>query len=170
MLKNCRAAQPQDALLTVDELLQLHDVCRPRPGSQPRRDESAQNLSHAAHLGSAYGLHYGHVASEEGNFFGSPGRGRERYDDPNWTSETPNCHLGHSTEPMWTIFSSLFSLTLDYIFMLPKDKKQGGKAEEQYPTVTRLLKTHRTETLQLGLPRKGVCASDHISIGAEIEL
>ncbi len=82
---------------------------------------------------------------------------------------------------MWTIFSSLFSLTLDYIFMLPKIRshdqaraqhsgKEGDSASGEYPTVTRLLRTHRTETLQPGVPRKGVCASDHIAIGAEIEL
>ena len=178
MLKNCRAATKQDALLSMEELLQLHDVSRPRPGSTPAEDTSAdtsrQNTASPAHLGSAYGLHYGQIRdpSEEGNFFGSPARGRERWDDSEWTPETPNCHTGDSTEPMWTIFSSLFSLTLDYIFMLPRAKhgEVEGEGSQQYPTVTRLLRTHKTETLQPGVPRKGVCASDHIAIGAEIEL
>ncbi|KAJ1020174.1 hypothetical protein NDA16_004454 [Ustilago loliicola] len=174
MLKNCRAATAQDALLSMDELLQLHDVARPRPGSVPAQGDSTstQDAAHSAHLGSAYALHYGHVQnpSEEGNFFGSPARGRERWDDPDWTPETPNCHTGDSTEPMWTIFSSLFSLTLDYIFMLPKASHLGEANSVEYPTVTRLLRTHRTETLQPGVPRRGVCASDHIAIGAEIEL
>ncbi|SPO32088.1 related to NGL3 - putative endonuclease [Ustilago trichophora] len=172
MLKNCRAATSKDALLSMDELLQLHDVSRPRPGSSPTRSDSSQAAAQSAHLGSAYALHYGRIQdpSEEGNFFGSPARGRERWDDPDWTPETPNCHTGDSTEPMWTIFSSLFSLTLDYIFMLPKPKQGESDESEQYPTVTRLLRTHKTETLQPGVPRKGVCASDHIAIGAEIEL
>ncbi len=123
-LKNCRAASSEDGLLSFGELLQLHDVGRPRPGSAPAQstDQPFQAQGSAsAHLGSAYGLHYRHIRdpSEEGNFFGSPARGRERWDDAEWTPETPNCHTGDSTEPMWTIFSSLFSLTLDYIFMLP---------------------------------------------------
>ncbi|GAK64207.1 endonuclease/exonuclease/phosphatase [Moesziomyces antarcticus] len=171
MLKNCRAATEEDALLSMDELLQLHDVSRPRPGSARAQGDSGEATS--AHLGSAYGLHYGHMSdpSEDGNFFGSPERGRERWDDPDWTPETPNCHTGDSTEPMWTIFSSLFCLTLDYIFMLPKvETSTEARAAPSYPTVTRLLRTHRTETLQPGVPRKGVCASDHIAIGAEIEL
>ncbi|TKY87667.1 hypothetical protein EX895_003248 [Sporisorium graminicola] len=172
MLKNCRAATGEDNLLSVNELLQLHDVGRPRPGSVPSQPEASPQQVQAAsatHLGSAYGLHYGSVQdpSEQGNFFGSSARGRERWDDAAWTPETPNCHTGDSTEPMWTIFSSLFSLTLDYIFMLPK---ANPSVSEQYPTVTRLLRTHRTETLQPGVPRKGVCASDHIAIGAEIGL
>ncbi|CBQ70899.1 conserved hypothetical protein [Sporisorium reilianum SRZ2] len=173
MLKNCRAATRQDALLSTDELLQLHDVGRPRPGSVASQPDSASQetqVASASHLGSAYGLHYGSLQdpSEQDNFFGSPARGRERWDDAEWTPETPNCHTGESTEPMWTIFSSLFSLTLDYIFMLPRQAKPSSS--EQYPTVTRLLRTHRTETLQPGVPRRGVCASDHIAIGAEIEL
>ncbi|GAC98908.1 hypothetical protein PHSY_006503 [Pseudozyma hubeiensis SY62] len=177
MLKNCRAATRDDALLSIDELLQLHDVGRPRPASvpaQPASEASGRKGEPRSHLGSAYGLHYGNVhdPSEEGNFFGSSARGRERWDDQEWTPDTPNCHTGDSTEPMWTIFSSLFSLTLDYIFMLPRHSKQGqaSSASEPYPTVTRLLRTHRTETLQPGVPRKGVCASDHIAIGAEIDL
>lgn len=175
MLKNCRAATPNDALLSIDELLQLHDVGRPRPGSTPAQSSKKgdeHKRPHTSHLGSAYGLHYGHVSepSEEGNYFGSSERGRERWDDASWTPETPNCHTGDNTEPMWTIFSSLFSLTLDYIFMLPKADHRAHAASEQYPTVTRLLRTHRTDTLQPGVPRKGVCASDHIAIGAEIDL
>lgn len=175
MLKNCRAATPKDALLSMEELLQLHDVSRPRPASNPIQAPSShtdhQRAFQASHLGSAYGLHYGHMSepSEDGNYFGSPERGRERWDDADWTEGTPNCHRGESTEPMWTIFSSLFSLTLDYIFMLPK-AAADDKGPKIYPRVTRLLRTHRTETLQPGVPRKGVCASDHIAIGAEIEL
>lgn len=183
MLKNCRAATPQDALLSMDELLQLHNVRRPRPASQPVPDELSRSnaesdeepVASSAHLASVYGLYYGHVRnpSEEGNFFGSPARGRERWDDADWTPETLNCHTGDSTEPMWTIFSSLFSLTLDYIFLLPKVRQRADVQDqilERYPPVSRLLRTHRTKTLQPGVPRKGVCASDHIAIGAEIEL
>ncbi len=34
--------------------------------------------------------------------------------------------------------------------------------------VTGLLAPHRTEDLGLGLPLKGVCASDHVSLAAEL--
>ncbi|PWZ01758.1 Endonuclease/exonuclease/phosphatase [Testicularia cyperi] len=202
MLKNCRAATVEDGLLSLEELIQLHDIARPRPAPGSTRSEDHDSTlnekesileriqraceQRTAALGSCYGLYYGRASSssEEGNFFGSPERGRERWDDANWTPETPNCHTGDCKEPMWTIFSSLFSLTLDYIFLLPQKNGSssssssssssttlaGTREVESYPVVTRLLRTHKTETLQPGVPRKGVCASDHVAIGAEIEL
>lgn len=61
---------------------------------------------------------------------------------------------------MWTLHSTLFALTLDYIFLFPSNQ----------PAVTALLPTHRTEVLAPGVPRKGICASDHVAIGAELAL
>lgn len=63
----------------------------------------------------------------------------------------------------------------DYVFVFPPTKSVQGQEQEQesmdqVPQVTALLRTHRTETLQPGIPRKGVCASDHIAVGAEIVL
>lgn len=50
----------------------------------------------------------------------------------------------------------------DYIFILdPPDKRS---------VVIGLSRPHRTEDLDPGLPRKGVCGSDHISLSAEIML
>lgn len=164
MLKNCRPATAEDGLLSIEELQQLHDLSRDRPSMQPTSQVPSATVSLA--LRSCYGLHYDSVSdpSEQSNMFGSAQRGRERWDDANWTPGQTNIHTGPSAEPMWTIFSSLFSLTLDYIFILPpSDQAQTAK-------VTSLLRTHRTETLQPGVPRKGVCASDHVAIGAEIEL
>lgn len=63
--------------------------------------------------------------------------------------------------PMWTLHSTIFALTLDYIFLFPSNEQI---------TVTALLPTHRTEVLAPGVPRKGVCASDHVAIGAELAL
>ena len=83
---------------------------------------------------------------------------------------------------MWTLFSSLFSLTLDYIFFFPvsssslataeqQRKHEEGEAEKKgRPNVTALLQMHRTEVLTPGIPRRGVCASDHVLIGAEFQL
>lgn len=121
VLKNCRPAQPSDGLLSLAELTQLHDLSRPPPsGPSSISQEAPGSLENSTiaeprkALQSAYGSAYNLVEnpSEEGNFFGSAGRGRERYDDAEWTENTPNPHLGDNCEPMWTIFSSLFSLTL----------------------------------------------------------
>ncbi|KDN35683.1 Endonuclease/exonuclease/phosphatase [Tilletiaria anomala UBC 951] len=142
--KNCRTALQKDGLLCLEEFHELYGVNGPRALST-----------------------YGVYNQDTGNFFGTPGRGRERWDE-HWTPETPNLHEGPSREPMWTIFSSLFSLTLDYIFLLPTSRVDG-KAPEMYPRVLSLLPTHRTHVLQPGIPRKSVCCSDHIAIGAEID-
>lgn len=46
-------------------------------------------------------------------------RGRERHDE-DWSPGTANVHTGESKEPMWTIFSGLFSLTLGESLWLMK--------------------------------------------------
>ncbi|KAN0059957.1 RNA exonuclease ngl2 [Thecaphora frezii] len=183
MLKNCRAATAEDGLLSIEELLQLHDLSRPLPGSTPAAAaESGLGDLEASRLGlmSAYGSMYGHVVDppETDNFFGTETRGRERHDDETWSEGQRNVHTGDCKEPMWTIFSSLFSLTLDYIFLFPtsatvaaaaqRPTEAGGEKSEAFPRVTRLLRTHRTETLSPGVPRKGVCASDHVAVAAEV--
>ncbi|PWN53700.1 Endonuclease/exonuclease/phosphatase [Violaceomyces palustris] len=187
MLKNCRPATVDDQLLTLSEMIQLHDLSRPPPDQAsviPSEEGSDSLVEEEERIGlqSAYGARYGDVKDpeESQNFFGSKSRGRERYDDPDWNPETPNVHTGDSKEPMWTIFSSLFSLTLDYIFLLPQavgpstnskeaaPASKNGGAAITYPEITSLLRTHGTEVLRPGIPRKGVCASDHIAIAAEI--
>ncbi len=178
ILKNCRVAQPSDGLLSIEELQYLY---HPTPSSSSPGAGTSSTTAKTSLLST-----YAAYNTDTGNFFGTPGRGRERYDDESWTPNTPNPHEGPSREPMWTIFSSLFSLTLDYIFLLPSpsplpsrshsasedagEKEEEAQAEkrERHAGVTALLETHRTDVLQPGVPRKGVCASDHIAIGAEI--
>jgi RNA exonuclease NGL2 len=164
MIKNCRHALPEDGLLSFQELVQLHDLSLPAPlSSSSEQGDGKDLIGHQVEAGlvSAYGSCFGSLEeSQEENFFGSSQRGRERFDDPNWTADTPNPHLGTCKEPMWTLHSSIFALTLDYIFLFPPS----------HPTITALLPTHTTSVLEPGVPRRGVCASDHIAIGAELRI
>ncbi|MCO5588307.1 hypothetical protein L7F22_042262 [Adiantum nelumboides] len=171
ILKNCRIAKCEDALLTIEEFVQLHDLSQPPPKSEPpsvdgNKDKSTDWIDHVIKLGlqSAYGDHFNNLeVDQKGNYFSSPERFRERHDDIDWTPNTPNPHLElKSFEPMYTLYSPLFSLTLDYIFLYPDQDTQNS------PIITGLLPTHKTEILRPGLPRKYACASDHIPIGAEM--
>jgi len=64
-------------------------------------------------------------------------------------------------EPMWTSYTNFWKTTLDYIFILEHAYSRSG--------VLKLLKLPRKVDLGEGLPLKGVCGSDHISLVAEIE-
>ncbi|KAE8223760.1 hypothetical protein CF319_g3251 [Tilletia indica] len=196
MLKNCRLSRTSDGLLTLNELRQLYDLSGPPPSSEvegnaydaARYPDPRSQLDNSVKEGgvvglqSAYGSFYNRLVSssteeedddkdglEAGNFFGSPTRGRERWNDPDWTKSE---HVGDGCEPMWTLYSALFSLTLDYVFLFPRNAPSPDEKKEKersfYPEVTALLRTHRTEVLQPGTPRKYVNASDHVKIGAEI--
>lgn len=106
MLKNCRAAHDSDGLLSFAEIVQLHDLSRPAPGqkSSPFPSPSASDSSLVGQrigcaLTSAYGSAHNRLEpSQDGNYFGSAGRGRERHDDAEWKPDTPNIHLGPSVE------------------------------------------------------------------------
>ena len=86
------------------------------------------------------------------------GGATERYDDVEFAPSTdPRQTTSH--EPKWTLYSSLFRLTLDYIL--------AAKQDGAYPQVTALLSLHPQHVLEKGIPMKGVCASDHMLLGAE---
>ncbi|TFY58059.1 hypothetical protein EVJ58_g6651 [Rhodofomes roseus] len=63
-------------------------------------------------------------------------------------------------EPNWTSYTHYWKSVLDYMFVLSPPQRNV--------IVTRLAKPHRTEALSPGIPLKGVCGSDHISLGAEL--
>ncbi|KAI0068339.1 Endonuclease/exonuclease/phosphatase [Artomyces pyxidatus] len=64
-------------------------------------------------------------------------------------------------EPEWTSYTHYWKTVLDYIFVIdPVD---------QHSTVLRLLQPHKTESMDPGLPRKGVSGSDHVSLAVELE-
>lgn len=105
VLKNCRQASPLDGLLSFIELIQLHDLSQPRPSGFSTtigsNEDGLQLIGSKAKasLLSAYGSNYGSLEEDQqGNYFGSANRGRERFDDPDWTPETPNSHLGPCKE------------------------------------------------------------------------
>jgi len=65
-----------------------------------------------------------------------------------------------SYEPAYTSYTHYWKTVLDYIFVLdPVDRRS---------TVVSLLLPHRTADLEPGLPQKGVSASDHVSLAAEL--
>jgi len=63
-------------------------------------------------------------------------------------------------EPIWTSFTHYWQATLDYIFMV-----DGVGCHSQ---VTALLQGVDAPKLEPGLPRKGVCGSDHLSLSVEV--
>ncbi|KAI0830708.1 Endonuclease/exonuclease/phosphatase [Trametes gibbosa] len=63
-------------------------------------------------------------------------------------------------EPVYTSYTHYWQAVLDYIFVFD--------APGRDVSVLRLAKPHRKEAFGEGLPRKGVCGSDHISLAAEL--
>ncbi|WFD36819.1 hypothetical protein MCUN1_003709 [Malassezia cuniculi] len=137
VLDACRLPEPDDGLLySTSELI---DTC-------------------GDGLESAYGSMYKHVSGTDLYFMDRKGA-TERYNDELREPSTDPRETA-SYEPKWTLYSSLFRLTLDYIF--------AGKTRDAYPNVTALLSLHPEQVLsERGIPKQGVCASDHIMIGAE---
>ncbi|KAJ9118178.1 hypothetical protein QFC22_004082 [Naganishia vaughanmartiniae] len=66
-------------------------------------------------------------------------------------------------EAAWTCFTPIWRLTLDYLFYLPSANRIG-------PQVNAVLLPHSAESLEPGLPRKNVCASDHVLLGVELQI
>lgn len=94
---------------------------------------------------------------------------RSAYETSTWTGEKYGARLpeGITTtagrnEPMYTCYSPLFKLTLDYLFVLPP---LGGSS---WAEVTQLLGTPKAEELGNGVPMKGVIAADHLPVGCEV--
>ncbi|KAI0756607.1 Endonuclease/exonuclease/phosphatase [Daedaleopsis nitida] len=63
-------------------------------------------------------------------------------------------------EPAYTSYTHYWKSVLDYIFVLDAP---GRKV-----SVSRLAKPHQKDVYGEGLPRKGVCGSDHISLAADL--
>ncbi|KAF9515632.1 hypothetical protein BS47DRAFT_1371989 [Hydnum rufescens UP504] len=143
VLTNHRPAVPSDGLLSTPELVKLF-----------------RNYK----LRSAYGDSYAKifVPSEGGeNTFGS----RE-------ASEAVQVVRKGRDEPKWTCFTEYWKLTLDYIFICdppPQTELDFIPPKSPRGEIIGLLKTHRAEDLEPGLPKLGVCASDHIALCAEID-
>ncbi|KAI0080079.1 Endonuclease/exonuclease/phosphatase [Panus rudis PR-1116 ss-1] len=63
-------------------------------------------------------------------------------------------------EPVWTSYTHYWKTVLDYIFILEPSQRPV--------TIVGLAKPIPTDKLDPGLPQKGVCGSDHISLCAEL--
>ncbi|KAI0673529.1 Endonuclease/exonuclease/phosphatase [Trametes maxima] len=63
-------------------------------------------------------------------------------------------------EPVYTSYTHYWQAVLDYIFVLD--------APGRDVSILRLARPHSKEAFGEGLPRKGVCGSDHISLAAEL--
>lgn len=65
-----------------------------------------------------------------------------------------------ANEPQWTSYTHYWKTVLDYIFIL--DPTNG------HCVITGFSQPHTTENLKPGIPRKGICGSDHVSLSVEI--
>ncbi|BGP12392.1 hypothetical protein JCM10213_002003 [Rhodosporidiobolus nylandii] len=71
-------------------------------------------------------------------------------------------------EPIYSNFTPLWRCTLDYIFILPPAAPSDSPAP---PRIRSLLSMHDfAQTCEPGLPRKGIEPSDHVAIGAVVEV
>ncbi|ORX37437.1 Endonuclease/exonuclease/phosphatase [Kockovaella imperatae] len=72
--------------------------------------------------------------------------------------ENTPASLKGQNEPGYTCYTPLFKLTLDYLLLFPDDRV----------AFTALLRPAQSGDLSEGLPRKGICASDHLAVGCEL--
>ncbi|KAK7058886.1 RNA exonuclease ngl2 [Paramarasmius palmivorus] len=71
----------------------------------------------------------------------------------------PSARLG-SNEPQWTSYTYYWKNSIDYLFVMDPPNLESS--------VLGVLSTPQTSELDPGIPRKGVCGSDHISLTATI--
>lgn len=152
VITNAREALPADGLLSSPELVELFDVpTRPRS----MYDEGQRLLVEKETSGPILRC---------GERLGLPVHRRGAY-EPEWTSYTHywKTVLGELSEPAPPSLNSVIGELngfADYIWVIdPNDRRA---------VITRLLRPHMTDNLEPGLPRKGVCGSDHVSLATEV--
>jgi len=145
-----RDEQPSDGIATMEDLVRMAKEMLP--------DTGCQSAYEAGKWTSAAGATF----NERDGFKRS------------FTGRVPDGMKGHA-EPAYTCYTPLFKLTLgessyrhqsidhqltfaDYLLVLPAPNVQ----------ITQVLRPGTAEELGDGLPRKGICASDHIAVGCEI--
>lgn len=94
--------------------------------------------------------------------------------EPQWTNFTPlwRCTLEYVSDISRSIQSLycqplMFQMMISYIFLLPHSNLSKDRAPSQF---TGLLQMHTAQDMAGGLPRRGVGASDHESLGAVLEI
>ncbi|KAG8907569.1 hypothetical protein FRB99_003493 [Tulasnella sp. 403] len=144
---DARRPQASDALLSNDEIIQLFGN-----GKYPLR--------------SAYDEALAAVPSEIGNVFSardpSASCGRN---EPLYTSFTFYWKVTLGGVPCFSmsITKTTLTRTIDYIFIA-----HPLETASPAPRVVGVLKGHRQTDMEPGLPRKGICGSDHVSLMVEI--
>ncbi|KAG9000908.1 hypothetical protein FRB94_001549 [Tulasnella sp. JGI-2019a] len=69
-------------------------------------------------------------------------------------------------EPMYTSFTHFWHLTLDYIFIAdPIDAEDNPQSRV---SIVGVLRPHKKKDLGDGLPKRGVCGSDHVALMIEV--
>ncbi|KWU46852.1 Endonuclease/exonuclease/phosphatase [Rhodotorula sp. JG-1b] len=180
-IKNTREATPDDGLGTFE---QLRDMIRGALSS-PSGASSAREGGGGTRVRSAYGEAYGLIDSEKERWYCS--RKPEVQMGNGWRAPEPEAEKEARRqgemeerirrgdfEPVYTNFTPLWRCTLDYILLFPPGATtdEGSEASTpQEPRWRKLLAMHDFhKTCEPGLPRKGVEPSDHVAIGAVVEL
>jgi len=159
---NTRSARPEDGLISAEGLEKIFSSLPPL--------RSAYDEAHNTIFGA--------------NDVSEPSRQETQRVERTFSSRLDNMDTSQSSdwkgmnEPMYTSFTHYWRLTLDYIFIqdplispLSSPSSPAPHQTEPPPKgeIIALLRTHRAEDLEPGLPKLGVCASDHIALCAEIE-
>lgn len=191
VIKNCREGQVGDGLATVEELKKLFEYSDPEETRvRSAYGEIGGKLTWGAGKGNQYCDRLPEVQSGNGWVVKEdPEVVRKRQEG----TEEQRVRRG-DYEPMWTNFTPLWRLSIElsgrffphspclrttrstdprsqhpsYIFLLPP-----STLSQQPPTpprFTSLLLTHPTADLGLGLPRLGVCGSDHVALAAKVQI
>jgi len=140
VITNARRAKPEDGLLTDEEIIKLFDS-----GGKSKLK-----------LRSGYDEALAGVPEERDNVYGAR--------DPSATITSYGAN-----EPMYTSFTHFWQLTLDYIFIAdPVDANEDRHLEDKRVKVVGVLPGHRKKDMGDGLPKLGVCGSDHVALMVEV--
>ncbi|BGP21322.1 endonuclease [Rhodotorula toruloides] len=161
VIKNTREATPEDGLATLEHL------------------QAMFRQAGASVVRSAYGEAYGLVETERSKWYCDRkpevqmGNGRKVQEEEaekakrqrgSWDERVRRGDF----EPKYTNFTPLWRCTLDYIFLFPPLPESPLSPAPQWRS---LLSMHDFEQrCEPGLPRKGIEPSDHVAVGAVVEL
>ena len=147
ILTNTRTAKIEDGLLSDEELHSLFNLYGPLRSVY----DEGQRFAISEH-DNVIGARLSDITSVQKGFY-----------EPMWTSYTHfwKTTLGISRHPNGSSSSVPINRCTDYIFLLHRPTSESQ--------VLGILKTHHTANLGDGLPLKGVCGSDHVSLAADIE-
>ena len=148
---NARIATPADGLLSAEELA----------GMVQKLGVANLESSYDKGLKLAQALEDSDVRTFGDRVTSIPSTRQGRY-EPEWTSYTHfwKTVLGQFISLRTIACLLMKRLYLDYIFILDPPSHTSH--------VVGLLKPHATDDMEPGLPQKGVCGSDHVSLVSEI--